>query len=330
MVSSANRYLICANRFLSILPIPFGGVMLSFACLGLLVSCFFSGYTGCPGVGMVLHIICGCAAALIWILFIAKCIFCFPQVKTALKDPAAASVSGTFCMSTMMLAVYLKEIAGDSAVILWWAGIFLHAALIVLFSVRFLHPFKIQNVYPSWLVVYVGILVASITSPYFSQEVSGQVIFWFGVVCCIVLTPVLLLRQFKYPLPDGLKPLVCIFAAPVSILAASYVQAFDADFRAAGILLAVESVILIIILAALPKLLRLSFSPAHAAFTFPFHVTASAFLFGIGVLIVNGFPPEFIWIAAAGILAVSAVLVCVTARFVMMMGKEMKGCSNVV
>lgn len=309
------------HRFLSSLPVPFCGVMLSFACLGLLVPNLF-GYTAFPEIGAVLHIICGCIAALIWVLFIAKCIVCFPQIKAALKNPVAASVSGTFCMSTMMLAVYLQELIGEPAVILWVFGIILHIALIVMFSVRFLYPFSLQNVYPSWLVVYVGILVASITSLFFSLEFVGQIIFWFGLVCCVLLAPVLLIRQFRYPLSDGLKPLICIFAAPVSILAASYVQAFDADVRITFGFLAVELVILVYICVLLPKLLRLSFAPSHAAFTFPFHVTASAFLFGIGVLIKGGFPPELIWIAALMIIAVSVILVYVTIEFAAMMKKE--------
>ncbi|HJJ26830.1 MAG TPA: TDT family transporter [Methanocorpusculum sp.] len=312
------------HRFLSSLPVPFCGVMLSFACLGLLVPNLF-GYTAFPEIGAVLHIICGCIAALIWVLFIAKCIVCFPQIKAALKNPVAASVSGTFCMSTMMLAVYLQELIGEPAVILWVFGIILHIALIVMFSVRFLYPFSLQNVYPSWLVVYVGILVASITSPFFSLEFVGQIIFWFGLVCCVLLAPVLLIRQFRYPLSDGLKPLICIFAAPVSILAASYVQAFDADVRITFGFLAVELVILVYICVLLPKLLRLSFAPSHAAFTFPFHVTASAFLFGIGVLIKGGFPPELIWIAALMIIAVSVILVYVTIEFAAMMKKEVWG-----
>lgn len=312
------------HRFLSSLPVPFSGVMLSFACLGLLFPNLF-GYTAFPEIGAVLHIICGCIAALIWVLFIAKCIVCFPQIKAALKNPVAASVSGTFCMSTMMLAVYLQELIGEPAVILWVFGIILHIALIVMFSVRFLYPFSLQNVYPSWLVVYVGILVASITSPFFSLEFVGQIIFWFGLVCCVLLAPVLLIRQFRYPLSDGLKPLICIFAAPVSILAASYVQAFDADVRITFGFLAVELVILVYICVLLPKLLRLSFAPSHAAFTFPFHVTASAFLFGIGVLIKGGFPPELIWIAALMIIAVSVILVYVTIEFAAMMKKEVWG-----
>ena len=86
--------------------------------------------------------------------------------------------------------------------------------------------------------------------------------------------------------------------------------------------LAVELVILVYICVLLPKLLRLSFAPSHAAFTFPFHVTASAFLFGIGVLIKGGFPPELIWIAALMIIAVSVILVYVTIEFAAMMKKE--------
>ncbi|HJJ46327.1 MAG TPA: hypothetical protein O0Y17_04545, partial [Methanocorpusculum sp.] len=137
------------HRFLSSLPVPFSGVMLSFACLGLLFPNLF-GYTAFPEAGTVLHIICGCTAAFIWMLFIAKCIVCFSQIKDALKNPVAASVSGTFCMSTMMLAVYLQEFVGEPAVILWAFGIVLHIALIIMFSVRFLYPFSLQNVYPSW------------------------------------------------------------------------------------------------------------------------------------------------------------------------------------
>lgn len=276
------------KRVLFALPFPVSGVMLAAASLGILLMQFFGSVLNLPYAGLVLQSVCGAVSAVIWVMLVLKAVFFFPQVKSAFCDPILASVAGTFPMATMALSVYLVDIIGEWAVYLWYAGVVLHAVLIVFFSVRFLREPKLSHVFPSWLVVYVGIVLASITAPYFNQITVGQICFWFGLAALLPLLPALLIRCTQIPIPEPAKPLVCIFAAPISIILAGYVQSFSSNAYVVSALLVAETIVLILVLLQLPKLLRLSFYPSYAAFTFPFVVTATAYLFGTESLVEAG------------------------------------------
>ena len=263
--------------------------MLATASLGVLFLQFFGSILQLPEAGFILQAVCGTAAAVLWILLVLKGVFFFPQIRAAFQDPVAASVSGTFPMSMMILSVYLTEFAFSFAVLFWYAGILLHAALIVFFSVRFLRRPKLSQVFPSWLVVYVGIVLGAITAPFCNQIFVGQICFWFGAAALVPLLLVLLIRCTQLPLSSPVRPLICIFAAPVSILLAGYVQSFYAHAGIVSVLLLAETVILVLVLLQLPSLLKLPFYPSYSAFTFPFVVTATAYLFGIQNLVEAGF-----------------------------------------
>ena len=276
------------QKFLSNLPLPISGVMLAVASLGILLMQFFGPILNMPYAGLVLQSVCGVVSAILWVLLILKAVLFPAQIKSAFSDPILASVAGTFPMATMALSVYIEEIIGEAAVYLWYAGVVLHAVLIVFFSVRFLREPKLSQVFPSWLVVYVGIVLASITAPYFNQIPVGQICFWFGLAALIPLLPALFVRCMRVVIPEPAKPLVCIFAAPISIILAGYVQSFSSNAYVVSALLVAETIVLILVLLQLPKLLRLSFYPSYAAFTFPFVVTATAYLFGTESLVEAG------------------------------------------
>ena len=300
-----NRF----QKFLSILPLPISGLMLATASLGILLSQYFSSVLLLPEAGFVLQALCGTAAGILWILLVLKAVFFFPQIRQAFHDPVAASVAGTFPMAMMILSVYLADLSADFSVLFWYAGVFLHAALIVFFTVRFVRRPKLSLVFPSWLVVYVGIVLSAITAPYFNQILTGQICFWFGAAALVPLLPAILVRCTQLPLSEPVRPLFCIFAAPVSIILAGYVQSFFAHAGFVSVLLLAETVILILVLTRLPALLRLPFYPSYAAFTFPFVVTATAYLFGIQNLVEAGFLSVW-WYAVPGcVLLFAAVLV---------------------
>lgn len=309
----------CMNllqKLLYNLPLPISGLMLAIASLGILFPQFFQVFSR-PEAGFVLHVLCGVFAAVLWILLVLKAVFFFPQIKAAGKNPVLASVAGTFPMTIMALAVYVFELFGEGAVLFWYAGVILHAALIGYFSLRFLKHPRLSEVYPSWLVVYVGIVLAAITAPYFNQIAVGQLCFWFGLVLVIPLTAVLLVRCRKMPLAEPAKPLVCIFAAPVSIILAGYLQSFAADAAVVFSLLVLETVVLFLVLCRLPSLLRLPFCPGYSAFTFPFVVTATAYLLGIETLVEAGVLGTGWYAVSAAVLLLAAVLVVyVSLRYV--------------
>lgn len=284
------------KKFLASLPLPICGVMLGLAALGNLLQAVLTNLLGAAALGDGLRYVCGALAAVLWILLVLKGIFCFAGVKKALQDPIIASVSGTFSMATMLLAVYAKPFIGAApAMVIWFAAIALHVLLILWFTVKFVLHLKLEQVFASYYIVYVGIAVASITAPAFSLPAVGAAAFWFGFVCLIALLVLVTFRYGKLPVKEPAKPLFCIYAAPISLCLAGYIQSVTPKAPAMVIgMLIVSSAILVLVLCFLPKFLRLRFYPSYAAFTFPFVITAIAALQSMSCLNTLGMPQPWL------------------------------------
>ena len=181
-------------------------------------------------------------------------------------------------MALMLLSVYVKPFIGQAAFYIWILAILLHIALIIYFTVKFVVKLQMPKVFASYYIVYVGIAVASITAPAYEQLKIGAAAFWFGFVCLLALLVLVTIRYVKYPnVPDPAKPLICIYAAPMSLCIAGYVQSVTP--KSAGFLLGMFVVACVLYVFALVKaigFLKMPFFPSYASFTFPFVISAIA------------------------------------------------------
>ena len=189
------------KQFLKALPIPAAGVMLGLAALGNLLQSYSEG----------VRLVFGALALVLWVCLVLKAVFCWKGVCQAMEDPIAASVAGTFPMATMLLAVYAKPFAGAAAAqIIWLLGIALHVVLIVWFTVKFFGKFQLGRVFASYYIVYVGIVVASLTAPAFDMAGTvGTCAFWFGFVCLIALLALAASYVVLYKTKFGLRLMAC-------------------------------------------------------------------------------------------------------------------------
>lgn len=267
------------KRFLKELPLPICGVMLGLAALGNLLQAVLTNLCGAPAAGNALHTLCGVLASLILLALILKIVCCFAGVKEAMQNSVVGSVSGTLPMALMLLSVYWKPALGGGAKAIWFFAIALHGILIVWFTYKFFRRPKLENIFASYFIVYVGIVVAAVSAPAYGMEKLGAGTFWFGLVCLLLLLILVTVRYVKVPVKEPAKPLVCIYAAPVSLCLAGYVQSVMPKSHAMLVgLLAVSTLILLLVLIQLPGLLKLPFYPSYSAFTFPFVITAIAAL----------------------------------------------------
>ena len=258
------------KKLLKALPIPIAGVMLGLAALGNLLQSYSEG----------VRLFFGALAAVIWVLLVLKAVFCWKGVCQAMQDPVVASVSGTFPMATMLLSVYAKPFLGAGiAQVIWYVGIALHVALILWFTVKFMLKPVMPKVFASYFIVYVGIVVASLTAPAYEMTATvGTWAFWFGFVCLLGLLAFIGYRYIKFPVKmDPPKPLFCIFAAPAALCLAGYIQSVAPKSVAMVVgMLVLSSVLYVLVLIKLPGLLKLPFFPSYAAFTFPMVISAIA------------------------------------------------------
>lgn len=249
-------------------PLPICGVMLGTAALGNLLQSYSEG----------LRYVCGIAAAFLLLLIIMKLILFPGMIKEDMGNPIMASVAGTFPMAVMILSTYVKPFIGTAAFIVWIAAILLHIALIIYFTCKFIVKLQMPKVHASYYIVYVGIAVAAVTAPAYEQTGIGAATFWFGLAAFVILLVLVTMRYVKYrEVPEPAKPLICIYAAPMSLCVAGYVQSVMPKSRTFLLgMLFVATVLYVFSLVKAMGCLRLKFYPSYAAFTFPFVISAIA------------------------------------------------------
>ncbi len=266
-------------KFLEKLPLPLSGTMLGCAALGNLLD---------------RPALFGVIAAILWLLLVLKLIFAPKSVSAELHNPVVASVAPTFSMATIILSGSLLatdvSALAPVAFAVWLAGIVLHVALIVFYTRRFLFMFDLKQLFPSTLIVYVGIVVATLTAPAFARAGYGALArplgvaaFWFGLASLLVLLVPLLYRTLIIRnIPRPALSTTAVFAAPVALCAAGYLSLLNAGvFKPQT---AILWVFLICVLIAwltvlgylLVKLLWLPFYPSCSSFTFPLVISAIA------------------------------------------------------
>lgn len=296
-------------------PIPTAGLALGLAALGNLLQ------TSIPQpLGGIVHAACGIVAALLVALLVVRVVRYSGAVLEDFRNPIFASVSGTFFMALMQLATYLEPFAHAPAFVLWAVSVAAHAVLICWFTAVFIASFRLDDVYPTYFICYVGIVVGAVTASSFGMESVGRGLFVFGFACYLALLAIVTLRYAKLGVAEPARPLFCIYAAPMSLSLAGYLTVFPVPNAAFALVLAVLAQLLFAaVLVRLPSLLRLRFYPSYAAMTFPFVITATALGKVLSLLRADGVavPPAFDWLLAAETAFAAAMVLYVLVRYLM-------------
>lgn len=284
------------------IPLPITGVALGFAALGNLLQSYSEGVRLC----------CGVISAVLLILYLVKMIRYPDSFREDMQNPIMASVFCTSTMALMLLAGYLKPYIGVVADVIWYAAIVLHVVLMLYFTAKFILKLQMPKVFASYFIVYVGIVVASVSAPAFGATGLGTGIFWFGFAALLALLVLVTYRYAKFrEIPPPVQPLFCIYTAPTSLCLAGYIQSVQNKSIAMIAFLAILATVLyLVVLVKLPKYLKMPFFPSYAAFTFPFVISAIAMKQTMACLANMGSPMP--WLNVVVIVeTVIAVVLCV-------------------
>ncbi|ABR49841.1 C4-dicarboxylate transporter/malic acid transport protein [Alkaliphilus metalliredigens QYMF] len=265
------------------IPIPMAGLMLALAATGNLMLSYGSNYRN----------FFGFVSGILLILLTVKVLSIPKSLREGFENPVIASVMPTFSMGLMLLSTYILPYAPSSAYGIWLLGLIIHIFLIIYFTKKYILNFNIKKVFPSYFIVYVGIVAGSVTAPAFGLSHWGQYIFWFGLVTYLILLPFVLYRVLHIKeIPEPAIPTITIFAAPASLCLAGYLNSFpEKSMVMVGFLGFLSLVMFISVMIHIPKMLKSKFYPSYSAFTFPFVITAiatkgtNAFLLSAGISI---------------------------------------------
>lgn len=259
-------------------PIPICGLALGFASLGNLLLA--NNYP------TAIRNICGIISATLLVLVILKAIFYFEAVKKELQNVVPLTVFPTFFMAIMILTTYIVMYNAQIAKGIWLFAIITQILLVIFISYKYLINFKLENVFPTWFVTYVGFVVASVTAPAHSMQSFGQILFYIGLVFyIIVFVPIFNNIVIKKSLPNNLLPLVSIFLAPPNLLLAGYHSSFTEKNNVIIYSLLIVSIIMLVSLVSqMPRIFKVPFNPSFSGFAFAFTICGIAYTNTIGYI----------------------------------------------
>ena len=256
------------KTFLQKILIPMAALILGLAALGNLWT------TTSP----LIRTIFGGLAFSLFLAYILRLLFDPKKALNEMDHSVMATIFAALPMSMMIFATYFKQWLPSLATICWWSGFLFHVFWILRFRLKHAAPLKIENLSPTWFVLYVGIACAGVTAPAVGQKAIGTIAVYFATAALTVLLPLMIVRILKgKPLPEPLQPTVMIFAAPASLCLAGALASITNPHPI--LIFGLQITSLFCYLFVLPRSLRLfrgTFSPAFSAYTFPFVISAIA------------------------------------------------------
>lgn len=265
------------GRFVGSLPLSLSGLALGVAGLGNMLA----------SAGALVHVLCGCIATALWLLVAARCAL-FPRTAAGeLNDsPAAAGGFAGFFMCALLISAYVREWALGPGQALWVGAAACYVLYTAWFTCVHVRLRKFAQWYPSCLMPYAGLALASVTLPPGVPPQVSAAFLWTGSISFVVLLPLLALRHLRFDIPDQLRPFNCMFAGPPGVIVSGVVMVYAASCppNALVALLVASQMLLLLVILRLPRFLRLPFAPSYAAFTFSFLAAASGFGAGLSWL----------------------------------------------
>ncbi len=260
-------------------PTPMAGLALGIASLGLGLENALPLHS----LGQTL----GAMAALCLLLCVACKFILHPALlRQELGHPVLGGILPTFAMGLMLISKTLGTWHATAGEILWLTAVALHLLLMAAFAYHRARSFALHQILPSWFVPFVGIALSALTVPDPKYATFAYSLLGIGMINYGILLPIMLYRLiFSTEVADAAKPTIAIMAAPASLSLAGYLSLEpDPSLLLGAVLLGIALLMTGLIYMAFFKLLRLPFTPAFAAYTFPMAVGATALYKTAGVL----------------------------------------------
>ncbi|HFI0645371.1 TPA: ethanolamine utilization protein EutJ [Streptococcus suis] len=197
-----------------------------------------------------------------------------------------ASCFATLFMGLLLLIASLPPLPLGIGKGIWLTLVALYGIYIVYFSIRFISQRKLELVFPSWFIVYVGFAMVGVTAPVYQAFRLGWFSLIFAGISFAILLPVVVYRLLRVKLVQAQFPLLAIFAAPTALFLTAYLQlAEQVDLCLLVFLLVLSQSLYLIVVLSLRRLTKNGFSPLFAAFTFPLVSSAISLKLTLGKLV---------------------------------------------
>ncbi|MBE6486301.1 MAG: TDT family transporter [Methanosphaera stadtmanae] len=253
------------------LPISIGGPILGIAAMGNLLHDFFP-YS---------REVCGLLSSILIILVLIKLIRYPNTFKEDLNNPVLASIIATLSMALMLISNFIYPYMGYTiSILLWTAAILIHIFFVINYIIKFVLHFDITDYTAGSFVVFAGIQMIAITAPTFHQEFIGTIAFWFSFISVILVFAAITYRYVKIRIPEPTKPIIGVYAAPISLCAVGYLSSvYPNNLYLVMLFYVITKILYIMVLTKFIQYWKYPFYPTYAAYTFPIVINAVTTLF---------------------------------------------------
>jgi len=302
------------NNYLRRLPIALSGLALAIVSLAGAWDTFIGAGGGVQLIGSVI-------ASCLLILLLIKYVFHLELLNRDLAHVIAGSVAPTYTMALMLVANNISLYAFKVGEIICFLAILLHVYFLVCFIVYRIKDFKLIEVLPSWFIPPIGLVLAVITHPGGLPPTLASLLIYVAFISYAILLPLVLYRLFFMgSLSNGEKPLFVILAAPPSLVLISYLYWVEqANYLMVWGLVMLAIMMTFFVYLRLIKLVKLPFTPAFSAFTFPVVISAIALFKTSAFLSNQGFPTPFVsfssYLAVFELVIATCIIVYVAFRY---------------
>jgi len=261
-LSDMNIVPLLRSRTLRV-PTPLAGLALGIAALGLGLDTFFPWPYLTQTLGALV-------AAILFVCVALKLVLNPSVFLSEMEHSVMSGIMPVLAMTLMLVSAAIGVWLPGVGVLLWIMAVALHLFLLVLFLWQRVRDFSIAKMTPSWLIPFVGLILATVTSPSSMFNTLSLGFLVFGTAFSALLMPAMIYRLVFYELADEAKPTIAIMVAPASLILMGYLSVFpEASVFICGILAGIAFLMTMFVYLALFRLLRLPFSPAFAALAFP-------------------------------------------------------------
>lgn len=295
------------NSYLCKVPSQLSGLALALASLGL-------GWEHAIHTNGAAQIFGTILANFILILLFLKFIINPNMLVKELQHPIAGSIIPTLSMATMVVANTISLYSLHIGQAISWLAIILHVYFLAAFVWYQKKDATLKQALPNWFIPPIGVVLAIITHPGGLPTPLSYILLTLGLCSYTVLLPIILYRLlFLGPLDNHQKPTLVIFAAPASILAIAYlIVTPEINLLLFYTLIIIALCMTLYTYVTLIHLLKLPFSPAYSAFTFPLVVSAIALFKSDTFLLQEGSHIPWVQLATIELILATAMVVYVT------------------
>lgn len=233
------------------------------------------------GVSDILMVVAAFALLVVSALYAGKLLLSPGAVRDEWCDPVRANLIPGLTISLMLIGTWSAAFAPTIGEATWLAGAVGHLCLAVMIVRNwFVENFQITQVNPSMFVPVAALAVAPVGGVAFGYIEMSWFFLSVAAVFWLILLPVVFNRiLFHDPLPAEFVPTLFVLIAPPALVCSAYFELNDMVLDGWGRALLFVALFLSLLLAAMARtFLRVPFSLAWWAYTFPTAALASACL----------------------------------------------------